>query len=215
MRPQMRTYIYITIILLSICTYSCGKSEIVKIGKNEEVKGKRDFKNYIRVQELSNYIATAQHIRPVKTDAEPFADLSYNKIIAYDYEGDEEHFNSIIQPNGKFTIVVTDQKELNQNQADNLVSLLTNSATYGEGFASCFIPHLAFVFYNDLEVVFKVDVCLDCNHLISSSEIPAMKENKINEGTEYEYHAIGFSLKGKQNIKKLSKELDFYYGSNK
>jgi len=43
-----------------------------------------------------------------------------------------------------------------------------------------------------------VNVCLDCNYLESSVDIPAGEYHKMYEGTEYEYGAIGFSEQGKQ-----------------
>ena len=39
-----------------------------------------------------------------------------------------------------------------------------------------------------------------------------MEFKKINKGTENEYSAEGFSRKGKARIKRLGKQLDFYYG---
>jgi len=76
----------------------------------------------------------------------------------------------------------------------------------------CFIPHLGFGFYKDNKIVFKVNVCLDCNYLIPSIKIPATSFYKINKGTEFEYPAQGFSEYGKERIIEISKELELDYG---
>ena len=98
----------------------------------------------------------------------------------------------------RFAPVILRQKSLNQKQVDFLTNFLTNNKTYGGSSAACFEPHLGFVFYRDNDIQCVVNVCLDCNYLESSVDIPAGEYHKMYEGTEYEYGAIGFSEQGKQ-----------------
>jgi len=98
----------------------------------------------------------------------------------------------------RFAPVILRQKSLNQKQVDFLTNFLTNNKTYGGSPAACFEPHLGFVFYRDNDIQCVVNVCLDCNYLESSVDIPAGEYHKMYEGTEYEYGAIGFSEQGKQ-----------------
>ena len=54
----------------------------------------------------------------------------------------------------------------------------------------------------------QINICLDCNHLISDIAIPAETHKKVNEGTKGEYAITGFTDKGKKAIRSLCKELN-------
>jgi hypothetical protein len=142
----------------------------------------------------------------------PFDSLNYDKVIAYDYEGSEEPYGSIIIQN-KYVPVVLKQKALDKNEVNSLIQTLTNNSTYGDITAACFQPHLGIVFYKADSVVNIVDVCLSCNYLISTNDISAMHKTKVNAGTPNEYSAIGFSKIGKAKIKVLCKKIGFFYGN--
>lgn len=176
-------------------------------------KPKIDYSKYLKRSELEAYVLQAEKVNLKALNSKPFDTLKFDKIIAYDFEGSEEPNPSVIGKNNKFTNVILKQKYLNEKQAQFLLKCLTSNSTYGGSFAACFNPHLGFVFFNNNKVVYKVDVCLGCNYLISTSNIPAMNSKMINKGTEDAYPAFGFSKSGKKKIRKLCKELDFYYGS--
>jgi len=101
---------------------------------------------------------------------------------------------------------------LNQKQVNFLTNFLTDNETYGGSPAACFEPHLGIVFFQDNKIQCSVSVCLDCNYLESSVDIPAENYHKIEAGTKYEYSAIGFSERGKQSTIELCKQLGFDYG---
>lgn len=176
-------------------------------------KMERDWKKYLPVKQLIEYRNLAPTISVVKTSAEPFNNLKYNKVIAYDYEGMEEAYNSIITNSGNYIPVVIRQQALNQKQIENVISFLTDKKTYGETTAACFNPHLAFVFYNDDAIAFKTDICLDCNYQNPSLTIPAMEHKKIELEDSDFYYAIGFTKYGHQKITDLCKEINFFYGN--
>lgn len=179
----------------------------------EPVNSKRDRKKYLQPKQLSDYIDGATTVTKSNTTALPFQNLKYNKVIAYDYEGNEEPFGSIISRDGHFVPVVLKQKSLNQKQVEQLIKILTDKKTYGEGTAACFNPHMAVVFYDGRKIVFKADICLGCNYLIPSKEIPAMHHQKITFDDGGFYYAVGFTETGKKKIKELAKELGFFYGN--
>ena len=201
----------IFVILFLNLVVSCKSNEKTK-SRNEILKPKVNNSEYLNESELENYIIKSKEIKLKSTYQKPFDTLRFNKIIAYDFEGSEEPNPSVINQKNNFTSVILKQKYLNNVQSNKLIETLTDETTYGESTAGCFNPHLGFVFYNNNKVVYVVDVCLDCNYLISESEIPAMVKKKINIGTEDEYPAIGFSKIGKNKIRGISKELDFFYG---
>ena len=168
---------------------------------------------YLSQTLLSNYIKEAKSLESANIFfEEPFKDLKFNKVIAYDFDGDEEKYATVFDNKTRiFNPVVLHQKELNKEQIENLISFLIDSKTYGEGIAACFVPHLGIVFYHDNQFVFEVDVCLDCNYLESTIEIPARKTKKIKLEDGSDLYLIGFSKIGKQKIIGLCKELNLDY----
>jgi len=169
---------------------------------------------YLSQKKLNNYAENAQFIQPNTASNPPFDTLKYNKVIAYDFDGNYEPHSSVIKNSWwkRYAPVILRQKSLNQKQANFLTDFLTSNKTYGGSQASCFEPHLGIVFFQKNDIQCVVNVCLDCNYLESSVDIPADDYHKINANTEHEYSAIGFSEQGKQNIIELSKQLGFDYG---
>jgi hypothetical protein len=170
--------------------------------------------NGLRTATLVEYIANTPGIKFDKKFPAPF-DINFDKVIAYDYEGSEEPFPSVIDKNGNFIPIIDKQIALTATQIDFLINeILTANSTYGGQTAACFQPHLGFVFFNKTESVFVIDVCLGCNYLISDKNIPATEFHKFKFENGEEYPANGFSEEGKKKIRNLATEIDFYY-SNK
>ncbi|WP_152616714.1 hypothetical protein [Flavihumibacter solisilvae] len=158
-----------------------------------------DSSQIIKENVLVDYIAAAKTIRQNPKNGVPFSKLDYDKLIAYDFAGSANTYPSVIDQKGNFVPVVMGQQYLSQEQADKILSALTNNSTYGEVTAACFEPHFALVLYKDNKKVTQINVCLDCNYLIAEIEIPA------------ETH--GFTESGRKAIIDLCKELNFRYGS--
>ena len=66
----------------------------------------RDNSKFLKEKELTNYILFAQTISPNKMLGHPFDTLKYDKIIAYDFEGSEEPYPSVLDKNLKFVPVI-------------------------------------------------------------------------------------------------------------
>ena len=171
-----------------------------------------DTSKIIKEKVLLEYIDSAKNVRPNLKNGVPFDKLDYDKVIAYDFAGSEEPYPSVIDEKGKFVPVVLRQQFLTQKQADKILSTLTSKSTYGEATAACFQPHFALVFYKDKKMINQINVCLDCNYLISDIAIPAETHKKVNAGTKDEYAITGFTKSGKKAIIDLCKQLHFTYG---
>jgi hypothetical protein len=137
----------------------------------------------------------------------PFKELNYNKVIAYDYDCGEE---SEIIEDGKFCSVVKQQKYLTQAQVNSVTEFLGAKSTYGSSAYACFHPHLGIVFYKDTTVVLYISICLECNYLLSSIEIPILAPIK-KPGEDDEYPPGGFSVLGRQKLSALCQQLKFSY----
>lgn len=164
---------------------------------------------------LKEYLQNAPLVLNSKKHSAPFDTLQFDKVIAYDYEGSEEAFGSVIK-NGSFISIIEKQQALNDNQVNYLIDdVLTSNSTYAGGTAACFNPHLGIVFFKDLKPVMVIDICLDCNALNASIDIPASLHREISAEGESYLAAYGFSDKGQKRIVKLAQELDFYYANFK
>ncbi|WP_426277196.1 hypothetical protein ACN9MN_17730 [Chryseobacterium sp. S-02] len=160
---------------------------------------------------LVSYLKTAKILKPSTKNGLPFSKLDYDKIIAYDYKGDEKMYSAAIDRNGKFIPIIEKQKFLTQNQADKILSVLSKKSSYGEASAACFNPHLGIVFFRNNKKVNQINICLDCNNSISEIDIPAQAHKVFNKGTDSEYYFTGFTPKGKLAVIELCQELQFYY----
>ncbi len=202
------------VILLSIFSYySCttktnDKTDSINIELQTDNKIHADTSKYLKEKDLINYIETAPIIKLNKKNGVPFDTLSYNKVIAYDFDGMEELYPAVIK-NGHFIPVILKQQYLTQEQTDKILDILTKKSAYGGEFAACFMPQFGIVFFNDNEVVNQINVAIGCNYLISDIEIPAQNQLKVDKGKESEYSMFGFSKSGKDAIIYLCKELNF------
>src|SRR6218665_557410 len=158
---------------------------------------------------LEDYIRNAPVIKLKKKYKAPFDKFEFNKVIAYDYDGDEETFSSAIGKNGSFIPIIEKQGALTEKQIDYLIDkILTANSTYGGATAACFQPHLSFIFYNENRRVFITDICLGCNFLHSSQLIPATQSHKAKFEDGTDFFQVGFSKNGKKRIRNLATELD-------
>jgi len=145
----------------------------------------------------------------------PFAKLKYDKVVAYDFSGGKESDISIVTPAGKISASVSKQKELSDSLADELSIKLGSKSSYGKGTASCFEPHLGFVYYYKGKIVAHVTVCLDCNRLRSSIEIPAQKQGKTESEGEVYYLLDGMSDSFRSFLNGIVKKYGFSHSIKK
>jgi len=170
-----------------------------------------DTSKTLKEKILIDFIAIAKTVKPNLKNGAPFDKLNYDKVIAYDFEGSEEPYPGVIDEKGKFVPVVLGQQFLSQKQADKILSTLASRSSFGEATAACFRPHFALVFYKDNKMLNQINICLDCNYLISDIAIPAETHKKVNAGSKDEYAITGFTTSGKKAIIDLCKQLNFYY----
>jgi len=122
-----------------------------------------------------------------------FADISYDKVVAYSYNG--EGGIEIIDEDKKLADEIGKKAQLDQARIIKLTNFLCTPSTYGGDEAACFDPHLGIVFYKANHPTAWVSICLDCNTLVSSVKIPNEKG--------------GFSMKGIKGVMDFEKGLGF------
>lgn len=127
----------------------------------------------------------------------PFSTLTYDKVVAYEFQG-EGHVlieDCLKNQPEKISNTVT----LSSNKITTIETILTSEDSYGNTTAACFDPHLAIVYYHQNKIVATASICLDCNYLVSSVEIMATKKKQIQVTEDYAYPAKGFSKETRKN----------------
>jgi hypothetical protein len=125
-----------------------------------------------------------------------FPTSSYNEVIAYTYE--DYKGGEIILPDSTLNPSVTDQRILNAKELADLLLMLNDTDSYGGDVSRCFIPRLGFVFMDNKIPVAHVSICLQCNFLVSSSNIEGIEKAGRN----------GFSKLGRKRILDISSSLN-------
>ena len=143
-----------------------------------------------------------------KEPTDPFSDLNYDKVIAYDYNGERE--NEIVNKNGKLDPTVIKKSVLTKSQILFINNVINDTDSYGGGTAGCFEPHFGMVYYRHDSIVEHISICLECNYLLSSFKISAVHHHDIEIPEDsLVLPRYGFSKEGRKKINKLVKELDF------
>lgn len=148
-------------------------------------------------------------ILPILTKAQsnPFEKLEYNKVVAYEYQGEGGLLIQRCLKNKKEKI--NKSLVLTETQTTKLEKILTSENGYGNTIMSCFDPHLGIVYYHNEDIVATINICLDCNYLISSENIPATELKMIKVSDDYSYPAKGFSKSTRKEIYNYIKSLGF------
>ena len=139
----------------------------------------------------------------------PYLTLKFDKVIMYDFEPSGEKGGSIIEKNGQLTKMINKQVQLDQITFDRLNKKLGDNKSFGGGTASCFVPHLGFVYYSGQKVVGHITICMACNRLYSSIEIAVQQQGKVGTGNDSYYLGDGMSKSFRQFLNNLLKSNKF------
>jgi hypothetical protein len=151
------------------------------------------------IQLLIPFVLTSQ--------SNPFNSLEHNRVVAYEYQGEGGLQIEACLKNEKEKISNT--IELTEAQVEELEVILTSDTSYGTTTASCFDPHFAIVYYSGNKILASVSICLDCNYLMSSLDIPATTKESIKVNDDYSYPAKGFSPTARKGIHGFCKQIGF------
>ena len=161
----------------------------------------------------------------------PFDTLKYDRVTAYDYDGEGSY---LIVEDGELVKVDTPNqrgeiyhmKDLTKMQISRINKTVGDTASYGLGAASCFNPRMGIVYYRKEKIVGHISICLECNYLESTPPIAAVyfNANKINgidikdwlkSDSPNPYKPFyGLRLSARETISNLCKELKFGHCDN-
>lgn len=101
---------------------------------------------------------------------------------------------------GSITNCFTEYTELNNNQINEVMTILEDTSTYGGAPLSCSTKELGLVFYNKGQIVNFISISFECSNIESSYPIPANEKYKIDSGTEGKFIYSSFSNYGKRKL---------------
>lgn len=139
----------------------------------------------------------------------PFLNLKFDKVAIYDFEDVGEKGSLIVDNNGKFLQKVLKQVQLDSTTIKKLNFKLGDKKSYGNGTTACFDPHCGFVYFLKGKPVGQITICLGCNRLYSSIDIPAQKQGKQGQGKDAYYFLDGLSKSFRQFLNGLLKKNKF------
>jgi hypothetical protein len=139
----------------------------------------------------------------------PFLKLRFDKVVFYDFEDTGEKGSLIVDTNGKFLQTILKQVQLDTATIKKLNFKLGDKKSYGNGTAACFDPHCGFVYFLKGKPIGQITICISCNRLYSSIDIPAQKQGKQGQGKEAYYILDGLSKSFRQFINELLKRNKF------
>ena len=126
----------------------------------------------------------------------PFLNLKFDEVVFYDFEDIGEKGRLIVSNDGKYLQTIIKKVELDSSTIANLNTKLGDKKSYGNVTAFCFDPHCGFVYYLKGKPVGQVTICLACNRLHSSIDIPAQNQGKQGQGSDAYYILDGLSVSG-------------------
>jgi hypothetical protein len=150
---------------------------------------------------LLSFTATAQVKQTFKT-------LKFDSVVMYDFEGSKGRGLHIVE-GGRLAATIVKQVELDGPAVKTLSKKLTDKKSYGGATASCFDPHLGFVYFLKGTIVGYVTICLDCNCLYANIDIPEQRRGKVGKGSEAYYLADGLSTSFRKHLNELLKKHGF------
>lgn len=161
---------------------------------------------------------------------ETFPLLKYDKVIAFNYNFDSLSDRKLYGGEKLLEIRkglsfpgLSSKKVLTPEQTGTLISIVSDTATYGKNYADCFNPRLGFAFMKNDSVVFFIEVCFECRFLESTVTFPAARHKYYDisytdtdiTGKEvavtWRRYLKGFSEAGLNRLQGLCEQLQMGY----
>jgi hypothetical protein len=146
----------------------------------------------------------------------PYATLVYDSLVIYDYGFEMRADESNIKKSGKhYSLINKPAKSIKLSlvEAKEFTTKIGEDSTYAQYSADCFNPHFAAFYYNKGKAIANVEICIGCNRLYPSIEIPAKfaRPERI-EGGETFYPHSGLSRNFRLYMKALLDKYGFSHG---
>ena len=193
---MIRLILFLTVTISSLTQANC--QDIIPIVN--EVKATLNPLDTLKFDEITAYNINYDSINNRRTHSQ----MSYN---ADEYDLSPRYSSS--------------KKEIDSALFKGIISLFSDTATYGDNYADCFEPRFVLQFKYENEERFRIVICQGCGFLVSTVPIPAAYlkyyDNQYeDEGKQviYRRYLKGFSEAGTIKINALCNKLKMGYCAN-
>lgn len=149
------------------------------------------------------------YLSSIKEIKNPYLKLKFDRVLMCDFSGAKDWNQYIVDEKGKLATSIIKSITLDIKLVYDLNNKLGDKKSFGGGEASCFDPHLGFVYYLKGKIVAYITICLGCNVLVSSLTLDAQKQGKVGEGKDAYYMADGPSPAFRSFLNDLLKKYNF------
>jgi hypothetical protein len=133
-------------------------------------------------------------------------------MVEFDWRGKGGEILDVIDEKGHFPSTILRKTVITPKEQAELIHSLNSKKSFGAGHAACFEPHLGFVFYRNGNITGHLTICVGCNYLIPSQEIPAQQQGKqVSEEGEVFYTGTGMSAAFLRKLDRLLEQYHFQY----
>ena len=139
----------------------------------------------------------------------PYLHLKFDKVILYDFEPSAEKGSLIIDNSGNPLQSIVKQIQLDPATVKSFNSKLGSKGSFGNVTAFCFDPHCGLVYFLQDKPVAQIAICLECNKLRSTIDLPAQQQGKQGHGQDVYYISDGLSKAFRKHINGLLKKYNF------
>ena len=139
----------------------------------------------------------------------PYKILQFDKVIFYDFKGEGNKSLIIIDTKGNYQQKIIGQVILDKQTLISFNNKLGERKSYGAVTASCFDPHCGLVYFLKDKIVAQITICVECNRLYSTIDIPAKMQGKVGKGSDAYYLGDGLSKSFRKYLNQLLKKYNF------
>jgi hypothetical protein len=167
---------------------------------------------------------------------DPFKNLVFDKVVAFNFNYDttknqKRHdyieFGNNLQTFNYMHIPKSSVRNVDKNITKELISIVSDTSSYGQQYADCFEPRFGVTFFSKNKPVFTMLICFDCGFLESTVPIPASLNSYYDlDSYEWDYqkqepiqdkpiyvrrYLKGFSEAGEKKLLNICKRLNMKY----
>ncbi|PLX04417.1 MAG: hypothetical protein C0594_09215 [Marinilabiliales bacterium] len=189
------------------------KKELRELEVRERYQNReKDWQEQFSLNEYST-----DHPQLVDKVTNPFDDLQFINVIAYNFNLRSEKPSSIIRNGHLNETFEFPGKDLTDDQVKELISLINDTVNYGKKPPKLFNPKIGLVFYRGEEIIAYIDVDLDNMQMKSSFLIPAQHYhnflvNQAGKKVNKSFHGTaGFDIKTRMGLSRKGKDVSMEY----
>lgn len=155
----MKSIVYLLSISFLILVARCSPTDSSSYTANDQEEVTEENTTWDKKQYFD-------HLQAVSLDSLGQVITKADSVVAYnwnDRDGNPANvYHHIVDFYGQFSDRINQVITLNAGQQSTLSSILTDSSNFEGSNSSCFIPHIAFVYYRQGKIIGQSNVCFFC-----------------------------------------------------